>query len=74
MTRAVHLIQGTAHGQSAAIQHMRIDHRRFHIFMAQEFLHRPDIIALLEQMRRKGNHSVSGGRRSSLNRKNLINQ
>jgi hypothetical protein len=32
---------------------MRIDHRRLHIVVAQEFLHRPDIIALLEQMRRK---------------------
>jgi hypothetical protein len=32
---------------------MRIHHRRLHIFVAQEFLHRPDVVALLEQMRRK---------------------
>src|SRR5262247_2817323 len=36
------LIQWTAHGQPASIQHMRIDHRRLHICVTQEFLHRPD--------------------------------
>jgi hypothetical protein len=36
----------------ASIQHMRRDHRRLYICVAQEFLHRPDIVALLEQMRR----------------------
>lgn len=32
---------------------MRIDPRRLHSFVAQEFLHRPDIIALLEEVGRK---------------------
>jgi hypothetical protein len=32
---------------------MRIDHRRLHIVVAQQLLHRPDIVALLQQMRRK---------------------
>jgi len=32
---------------------MRINHRRLHIFVAQQFLHRPDIVALLEEVRRE---------------------
>jgi len=44
-------VEWTAHGDPPAIQHMRIDHRRLHIFVPQPFLHRPDIVALLEQMR-----------------------
>jgi hypothetical protein len=52
MTRAAPLIQGTAHGQSATIQHMPMHHRRLHILVAQQCLHRPDLVALLEQMRR----------------------
>jgi hypothetical protein len=32
---------------------MRVNHRRLHIFVTQQFLHSPDIVALLEQMRRK---------------------
>ena len=53
MIGAAHLIQRTAHGQSASMQHMHIHHRRLRIFVAQQFLHRPNIIALLEQLRRK---------------------
>jgi len=32
---------------------MRINHRRLHIFVAQQCLYGPDLVALLEQMRRK---------------------
>jgi hypothetical protein len=42
-----------AHGQSATSQHMRIHHCRLDIVVAQPCVHRPDLIALLEQMRRK---------------------
>jgi hypothetical protein len=52
MTRAASFIQRTAHGQSATTQHRRIDHRRLHIVVAQPCVHRPDLIALLEQRRR----------------------
>jgi hypothetical protein len=31
---------------------MRIEHRRLDIFVAQPFLHGPDVVALLEQVRR----------------------
>ena len=47
------LVEWTADADPPAIQHMCIDHRRLHIFVAQQFLDRPDIIALLQQMRRK---------------------
>jgi hypothetical protein len=52
MTRAASLIQGTAHGQSATIQHRRIPHRRLHIVVAQPCVHCPYLVALLEQRRR----------------------
>jgi hypothetical protein len=41
-----------AHGQSATSQHRRIPHRRLDIVVAQPCVHRPDLVALLEQMRR----------------------
>jgi hypothetical protein len=54
ITRAASLIQGTAHGQAATIQHMRIHHGGFHIFVPEKLLDRPDVVALLQQMRGKG--------------------
>jgi hypothetical protein len=53
MAQTADRIQGTAHRQPDAIQHVRLDHRRVHILVTQQFLHRPDIVALLEQMRRE---------------------
>jgi hypothetical protein len=41
-----------AHGQSATSQHRRIPHGRLDIVVAQPCVHRPDLIALLEQIRR----------------------
>jgi hypothetical protein len=41
-----------AHGQSATSQHRRIPHRRLDIVVAQPCVHRPDLVALLEQRRR----------------------
>jgi hypothetical protein len=32
---------------------MRVNHGGFYIFVPEEFMARPDIIALLQQMRRK---------------------
>jgi hypothetical protein len=32
---------------------MGVDHRGFDIFMAEEFLHGADIVAMLQQLRRK---------------------
>ncbi len=38
---------------ASAIQDMGIDHRRFHVTMAQQLLHRSDVVAVLQQVRRK---------------------
>ena len=46
-------IEWTPHRQPAAIQDMRVNHGGLHIFVPEEFLDRPDIIALLQQMRRE---------------------
>jgi len=37
---------------------MGIDHRRFNIIMAQEFLDRPDIVTAFEQLSGKGSRNV----------------
>ena len=37
--------------QPATVQHVRVDHRRTHVAMPQQLLHRPDVIAVLEQVR-----------------------
>jgi hypothetical protein len=47
------LIQRTAHSQSASIQHMRIHHGGLHIFVPEELLDGPDLVALQQQMRGK---------------------
>ena len=39
--------------QRAAIQHVRIDHRRANIGVAEQLLHRPNIRPGLEQVRRE---------------------
>jgi hypothetical protein len=52
MTRAAQRILESVHGESAASQPRRIPYRRLHIVVAQWFLHRPDLVALLEQRRR----------------------
>ncbi len=46
-------IEWTPHRQTAGIQNMRVNHGGFSIFVPEEFLDRPDIIALLQQMRRE---------------------
>src|SRR5438067_3711484 len=35
----------------APVEHVRVDHRRPHIAVAEELLYRPDVVAVLEQMR-----------------------
>ena len=47
-------IARTDHPQAATIQDMRVDHRRPHVGVAKQLLHRPDIRTSLEEMRREG--------------------
>ena len=46
-------IQRTLHPARAALHYVRVDHRRAHIGMAQQLLHRANVIARFEQVRRK---------------------
>lgn len=42
------------HSLSASIEHMRIDHRRADVFVPEQLLNRPDVVAILKQMGGKG--------------------
>ena len=52
MTRAAQRILESVPGESAASQPRHISHRRLPSVVAQPCVHRPDLVALLEQMRR----------------------
>jgi hypothetical protein len=43
-------IEWTPYRQPAAIEYMRVNHGCLHIFVPEEFLDGPDVIALLQQM------------------------
>ena len=46
-------VERAAHPFAAALQHVRIEHRRADIFMPEQFLYSTDIVAIFEQMRGK---------------------
>ena len=41
-------VEGTVHPLPAAVQHMRVDHRRLDVLVPQQFLHRPDVETVLQ--------------------------
>src|SRR2546429_9054357 len=41
------------HGAGSPIQDVRVDHRRPHVAMSEEGLDRPDVVAVLEEVRRE---------------------
>src|SRR3972149_5622779 len=43
-------VEGTPDGQAAALENMRVDHRRLKIFVTEQILHGPDIVAAFEQV------------------------
>jgi hypothetical protein len=43
-------IQGRAHGQAAALEHVGVDHGRLDVFVAQQFLDGADVVAVFEQV------------------------
>src|SRR5437016_6078697 len=47
------VIKRAAYASSTPIQHVRIDQRRPHIFVSEQFLHCANIVASFEQMRRE---------------------
>ncbi len=46
-------IQRTTDAYSRLLHHVRVDLCRAHILMSEQFLHRPNIIAILQKMRRE---------------------
>ena len=55
-------IQWTAHGETAALKNMGVNHRSLHILMPQEFLHGADVVAVFEQV---GGKAVAEGVRTN---------
>lgn len=49
-----HPVQRAAHACWAAVEHVGIDHRGREVLVAEEILNRPDVLAVLQQMRREG--------------------
>ena len=47
------MIEGTPHSAPTLVEHVRVDHRRADIAVAQQFLDRPDVMARFEQVRRE---------------------
>ncbi len=47
-------VGGRAHAGGAAIDHVPVDHRRHHVFVAEPFLNRADVAAIVEQVRGGG--------------------
>jgi restriction endonuclease Mrr len=43
-------VRGAAHRETGAVQHMRVDHRRVHIRVAQQFLHGADVGPVLQEV------------------------
>ena len=52
---------GTVHPLPAAVQHMRIDHRRSGVVVPRQFLHRPDVATRSPggELRMLAKHTVS---------------
>ena len=47
-------VERTAHATAAAIEDVRVDHRRLHVGVTEQFLHRADVVARLQEVRCKG--------------------
>jgi hypothetical protein len=46
-------VERAPHAQPATVQHVRVDHRRADVRVPQQLLHRPDVIAGLQKLRRE---------------------
>ena len=44
----------TPHSQRSSIEHVRVHHRRRHVRMPQQLLHRSDVVAVLEKVSCEG--------------------
>jgi hypothetical protein len=58
------LVRGAGNASAAFVKNVRIDHCGTHVIVPQEFLHRPDVIAILQEMSGKRmSKSVRAGER-----------
>ena len=46
-------VQRAFHSQPRLLHDVCVNHRRRHVLMAEQFLHRADVLTLLQQMRGK---------------------
>ena len=47
-------VHGAPHAEPSTIEDVRVNHRRAHVPVPQEFLYCPDVIPILQEVRRKG--------------------
>lgn len=47
-------IQRATHGQAAALEDVGVDHGGAHVLVAEEFLHRTDVVAVFQEMGSEG--------------------
>ena len=50
---ASQLVRRACHPQHAPLQHVRVDHRRRDVRVAEQLLNGPDVVSALQQMRRE---------------------
>jgi hypothetical protein len=55
-------IDGTSNTERAAIQHMRIDHRRADVRMSEQLLHRSNVVPVFQQVCRERMRGTCGSR------------
>ena len=58
-------VQRTPHSSPAPIQSMRVDHRRLHALVAHQLLNGPDVVPVLQQVRRESCAGTCAASRAS---------
>ncbi len=51
--QGLQIVEGASNAGGAFIEDMGINHRRLDVTVAEEFLHRPDIVAALDEVGRE---------------------
>jgi hypothetical protein len=67
--RSLQIVERAIHASTALVQHVRVNHRRAHVFMPQQFLDRADIVAVFQQVR--GERMTQGMRRGALDNRRV---
>jgi hypothetical protein len=60
--RSLKAVQRAAYAQTAPVQHVRVDHGGSHARVAEQFLDSPDVIAIVQEVRREGMAEGVAGR------------